>query len=71
MTGVQVGQNRLDATQEYKTKMNSIPDEQFKSKIGHLNYYKRIRSIKKSQKKEFIRPSRRCQAHLQLTHCQC
>lgn len=54
ITGVQVGQNRLDATPDFKTKMNSIPDEQSKSKAGHVNYYKRIRRIKKSLKKEFV-----------------
>lgn len=54
ITGVQVGQNRLDATSDFKTKMNCIPDEQSKSKEGHINYYKRIRSIKKSLKKEFV-----------------
>ncbi|MFA5818750.1 MAG: reverse transcriptase family protein [Bacteroidales bacterium] len=54
ITGVQVGQNRLDATLDFKSKMNSIPDEQIKSKAGHANYYKRIRSIKKSLKKEFV-----------------
>ena len=54
ITGVQVGQNRLDATSDFKTKMNSIPDEQSISKAGHVNYYKRIRGIKKSLKKEFV-----------------
>lgn len=61
ITGVQVGQNRLDATSEFKTKMNSIPDEQSKSKVGHVNYYKRIRSVKKSAKKAYTQG----QAHLQ------
>ncbi|HZK92810.1 MAG TPA: reverse transcriptase family protein [Prolixibacteraceae bacterium] len=54
ITGVKVGQNRLDATNEFKAKMNSIPEEQSKSKAGHQNYYKRIRSTKKSLKKAFI-----------------
>ncbi|HEY3371229.1 MAG TPA: hypothetical protein VGK10_10295, partial [Prolixibacteraceae bacterium] len=61
ITGVQVGQNRLDATTEFKIKMNTITDEKSKSKVGHINYYKRIRSFKKSAKKGYTQG----QSHMQ------